>query len=166
MFWVGYAAGRLKFVAMGYAVGFAVLAKGPVGIALAWVVSSWILAIPALWYAGRPAGLGAGTLVMAVWKYVLASALAGGSAALIIRRIPSLTTASGWVGAMDRSVTVSVLFAALYLGAVILLHGGCEPLRQIATLARDVLPRPLSMSTSLAPAPVLPDTGLQPFSQV
>jgi len=37
-------------------------------------------------------------------------------------------------------MTVSVLFAGLYLGGVILLHGGCEPLRQIATLVRDMLP--------------------------
>jgi polysaccharide transporter, PST family len=113
---------------------------GPVGIATAWVVSSWLLAIPALWYAGRPAGLGPGVIVMAVWKYVCASALAGGTTGLILRRIPSLMTAPGWVGAVDRSVAASVLFAALYLGAVILLHGGCEPLRQIATLVRDMLP--------------------------
>jgi PST family polysaccharide transporter len=119
---------------------------GPVGIAMAWVMSVWILAIPALWYAGRPAGLGAGAIVMAVWKYVCASALAGGTAAVLVRRIPSLMTAPGWVGAVDRSVTVSVLFAALYLGAVILLHGGCEPLRQIATLLRDMLPGRLSRS--------------------
>ena len=119
---------------------------GPVGIAVAWAASCWILAIPALWYAGRPADLGIAAIVTAVWKYVLASAVAGGTLALIIRRIPSLTTASGWVGAVDRSVIVSVLFAALYLGAVILLHGGCDPLRQVATLVRDMLPGPLSRS--------------------
>jgi len=113
---------------------------GPVGIAMAWVVSSWLLAIPALWYAGRPAGLGAGAIVVAVWKYVCASALAGGTAGLILRQIPSLMTAPGWVGAVDRSLAVSALFAALYLGAVILLHGGCEPLRQIASLASDMVP--------------------------
>jgi hypothetical protein len=55
-------------------------------------------------------------------------------------------TASGSIGAVDRSAMVSVLFAALYLGAVILLHGGCDPLRQIATLVRDMLPGPLSRS--------------------
>jgi hypothetical protein len=34
-----------------------------------------------------------------------------------------------------------VLFAALYLGAVVLLHGSCDPLRQIVALVRDMLPR-------------------------
>jgi PST family polysaccharide transporter len=117
------------------------LRRGPVGIAMAWVVSSWALAIPALWYAGRPAELEIGAIVRAVWRYVGASTLAGGTAAMILRRMPSLVSAPGWVGAMDRSLTVSVLFAALYLGAVVLLHGGCEPLRQIATLLGDMLPR-------------------------
>jgi PST family polysaccharide transporter len=117
------------------------LRRGPVGIAMAWVVSSWALAIPALWYAGRPAALRIGAIVRAVWRYVVASALAGGTAAMIVRRMPSLVSAPGWVGAMDRSLTVSVLFAALYLGAVILLHGGCDPLRQIAALVGDMLPQ-------------------------
>jgi PST family polysaccharide transporter len=119
---------------------------GPVGIAMAWVASSWMLAIPALWYAGRPADLGVRALVKAVWRYVLASALAGSVAGLLIRQIPSLMTASGWVGALNRSLTVSVVFAALYLGAVILLHGGCDPLRQIAMLVGDMLPGRLSRS--------------------
>jgi O-antigen/teichoic acid export membrane protein len=157
--------GIVEFIVIGsmFVLG---LSRGPVGIATAWVVSSWVLAIPALWYAGRPAGLGAGAIVIAVWKYVLASGLAGGAAGVIIRHVPSLMTAPGWVGAVERSMTVSVLFAGLYLGGVILLHGGCEPLRQIAALASEMLPRRLSLSRSLAPVPVLPETGLQPFSQV
>ena len=117
------------------------LRRGPVGIAMAWVVSSWALAIPALWYAGRPAELGIGAIVRAVWRYVVASALAGSTAAMILRRMPSLVSAPGWVGALERSLTLSVLFAALYLGAVVLLHRGCDPLRQIATLVGDMLPR-------------------------
>jgi len=61
-------------------------------------------------------------------------------AAMILRRMPSLVSAPGWVGALDRSLTLSVLFAALYLGAVVLLHRGCDPLRQIAALVGDMLP--------------------------
>jgi O-antigen/teichoic acid export membrane protein len=132
--------GIIEFTVIGllFLVG---LRWGPVGIALAWVISSWALAIPALWYAGRPADLRMRAIVNAVWKYVAASALAGGAAAMIIRQIPSLLSARGWMGALDRSVTVSLLFAALYLGAVVLLHGGVDPLRQIAALVRDMLPR-------------------------
>jgi len=124
-------------IGMSFLVG---LRWGPIGVARGWVVSCWILAIPALWYAGRPAPLGIAGIVGAVWKYVLASALAGGAAAAIVQRIPSLTTASDWLGAVQRSATVSLLFTALYLGAVMALHGGSEPLQQIAALVRDMLP--------------------------
>src|SRR5438094_343345 len=60
---------------------------GPVGIAVAWVVSFWILTIPALWYAGRPARLGIAPVIGAVWKYALASALAGCAAAANVLRL-------------------------------------------------------------------------------
>jgi PST family polysaccharide transporter len=113
---------------------------GPVGIAVAWVVSFWILTIPALWYAGRPARLGIAPVIGAVWKYVLASALAGCASAVIIRGIPSLAAASGAMGAIGRIVVISVLFGALYLCAVILLHRGCAPLSQVAELLRDMVP--------------------------
>ena len=118
------------------------LRRGPVGIAMAWVVSSWALAIPALWYAGRPAELGIGAIVRAVWRYVGASALAGGPVA-----IDPPTNAVARVGARlggrhgPKPDGLASLFAALYLGAVVLLHGGCEPLRQIASLLGDMLPR-------------------------
>jgi PST family polysaccharide transporter len=126
---------------------------GPVGIALAWVTSCWLLAIPALWYAGRPARLGIASIVGSVWRYALASALAGGTSALIIRHIPWLISAPGWVGAVDRSVAGSLVFGALYLGAVILLHGSCTPLYEIASLVHDMLPGRLSRSFSSLAAP-------------
>ena len=131
--------GIIEFAVIGllFVIG---LRWGPVGVAMAWVVSSWTLAVPALWYAGRPAELRIAAIVGAVWKYVAASALAGVASAIILRQMPSLRSAPGWLGAVDRSVTASVLFAALYLGAVVLLHGSCDPLRQIVALVRDMLP--------------------------
>ena len=34
---------------------------------------------------------------------------------------------------------ISILFVTLYLGIVILLHRGCAPLRQFASLLREVV---------------------------
>jgi len=64
---------------------------GPVGIATAWTASFWILTIPAFWYAGKPINLGVGIIIQAVWRYLLASLLAGAAAALILRGFPSFT---------------------------------------------------------------------------
>jgi len=113
---------------------------GPAGIALAWVISIWVLTVPALWYAGRPARLRIARMIGAVWKYVLASALAGCTSAMIIQGIPLLVAASGSLGAIARIVVISLLFGALYLGAVILLHGGCDPIRHVAALLHDMVP--------------------------
>jgi hypothetical protein len=114
---------------------------GPVGIAGAWVVSFWVLTIPALYYAGEPAHLRVAELVGAVWKYALASALAGCASAAVIWRVPVFAVGSDPIQTAGRIAEISALFGALYLGAVILLHGGTVPLHQIAGLTRDAVAR-------------------------
>lgn len=113
---------------------------GPIGMASAWVVACWILTLPALWYAGRPASLGIGPVVAASWRYVAAAPLAASFCSAIVHRIPALAAAPGWLDAVNRIAMVWLLFSALYLGAVILLHGGCAPLRDLDALVRDMLP--------------------------
>jgi PST family polysaccharide transporter len=113
---------------------------GPMGVAAAWAASFWILTIPAFCYAGRPIQFGIGPVLTAVWKYVLASLLAGCASAAIIREISPLVAAPGAEGALARIVTISVLFSVLYLAAVVLLHGGPEPLYRFARLWPDVVP--------------------------
>jgi PST family polysaccharide transporter len=130
---------------------------GPVGIASAWAASFWILIIPAFWYAGRPIRFGVTPVLAAVWKYILASFLAGCASAAIIRVIPSLAMVPGILGALARIVTISLLFSILYLGAVVILHGGPYPLYRFAGLLRDMLPsarsqEPLSPSEATPPS--------------
>jgi PST family polysaccharide transporter len=112
---------------------------GPEGIAVAWTVSFWILIIPAFWYAGRPIGFGIVPVVIALWKYVLASLLAGCASAVIIRNLPVLAAAPGASGAAARVVVVSLLCGALYLAAVVMLHRGCAPLYQFGGLLREMI---------------------------
>ncbi len=113
---------------------------GPVGIASAWSLSFWILFIPAFMYAGKPIRFGVTPIVATVWKYLVASLLAGATTGIVIRLIPALVGAPGALGALARIVTTFFLFTVLYLGAVILLHGGPEPLYKFAGLLPDVVP--------------------------
>jgi O-antigen/teichoic acid export membrane protein len=113
---------------------------GPAGIAVAWSLSFWILTIPALWYAGRPIGLEVAPMFAVVWKYVLASLLAGCATAATVPKIYFLAAATGVVGAATRAVMISLLFGGLYLALVMLLHGSYAPLTQIARLAREMIP--------------------------
>jgi hypothetical protein len=93
-----------------------------------------------LWYAGRPIQLGIAPVITAAWKYVAASLLAGCATALIIGRLSSFVAASDSIGAIVRIAKISFLFGVLYVGAVIMLHGGSAPLTQVTGLLREMLP--------------------------
>lgn len=113
----------------------------PVGIAVAWAASFIILTIPALWYAGKPIQLGISSVIAAVWKYLLASLLAGGASSEIIRAFPSFGATSELVGAVRHVVVISMLFGTFYVIAVILLHRGLGPFYQVASILREMVPR-------------------------
>jgi O-antigen/teichoic acid export membrane protein/glycosyltransferase involved in cell wall biosynthesis len=146
--WIHLSIGRadrwLRWGIIEFAVTFLLfivaLRWGPVGIAVAWTVSFWILTIPALWYAGRPIALGVRPIVSVVWRYFVASLVAGSATALIVREIPGLPEAAGATGALLRIVVSSLLLGSSYCAVVVLLHGGFEPLWQIAGLLREMLP--------------------------
>jgi len=114
---------------------------GPRGIASAWTVSFFVLMLPAFWYAGKPIGLGVAPILAVVWKFFVASAAAGCGAAWLIHIVPPFAVTPGALGALARLVSVSLVFLALYLAAVVALHRGFEPLRQAARLIGDLLPQ-------------------------
>lgn len=113
---------------------------GVVGVAAAWTASFWILTIPAFWYAGKPIHFSVALVLATVWRYIVASLVAGCVTAALIRQIPVLLTIQGIPGASARVAVVSVLFSVLYLVAVICLHGGSEPLYRFAGLLPDMVP--------------------------
>jgi polysaccharide transporter, PST family len=123
---------------------------GPAGVAVACVASYWILAIPGLWYAGRPALLPVRRVIQAVWRFVVASALAGGATAALLGGTPAFLVEPGAVAALMRIAIVSSVFGALYLGAVILLHRGYAPLSQLSALIREMVPRTALSKSSAA----------------
>jgi hypothetical protein len=57
----------------------------------------------------------------------------------MLREMPAIVAAPGFAGAILRVGVVSAMFAVSYLCAVILLHRGCDPLRHIAGLLRDMV---------------------------
>jgi len=111
---------------------------GPQGIAVAWCATYWLLIIPSMAYAGKPIGLGAGQVVGTVWRYVAASLAASLVSWFVMRSIPALEDIPGGAGAALRIALVSILFSTLYLGAVVMLHGGTQPLRRILRLLDEL----------------------------
>ncbi len=117
---------------------------GPVGIAVAWTTSFWILTIPAFWYAGKPINLSIRPIFALVWKYVLAALVAGLMTELAIQRMSFLRDASGAAGAALRIAGATLVVSVAYLGAVVLLHRGPKPLYEVGALVRDFVPRRFS----------------------
>jgi O-antigen/teichoic acid export membrane protein len=136
--WLRWSVPELIVTALLLAVG---IQRGPEGIAAAWTVSYWILTVPSIWYAGRPVQLGIVPVIGTVWKYSLASLLAGLVTAVIAGAVPSLNAASGAAGAALRLVAASSIFGILYLAAVTLLYRGCAPLLQVSRLFQDGIAR-------------------------
>ncbi len=134
---------------------------GPVGVALAWTGSFWFLTIPAFWYAGKPLRLGVAPVITTVWKYVLASLLAGCISALIVRELGDANVSYGSGGIFVRIVSTSVLFGALYLSTVILFHRSCDPLRQVVGLLREIFPGGIPVASISGPTAVKPASAGQ-----
>jgi len=149
---------------------------GAAGIALAWTTSFWILTIPAFWYAGKPIGLGVYPVLAAVWKYVLAALLAGSLCAALTPKIPLLVSASGSAGAATRVAIISMLLGSLYLAAVLLIHQGYAPFREVANLVREApalrkFSEPLPGVAAISPretlTPLLPvDSDVKPVVSI
>jgi PST family polysaccharide transporter len=118
----------------------AALPFGPRGVAAAWTIAYFLLAVPGFWYAGKPINLRARTVVSAVWRYLAASGSAFGGALFIVKSLALFAAAPGAFGALERAIWGTALFAALYAAAVIALHRGLAPFRQLRSLAAELRP--------------------------
>jgi len=162
--WIHLSIGRpdrwFRWVIVEFAVTFTLfllgLSHGPAGIAVAWTVSFWILTIPAMWYAGRPIGLSVTPALAVIWRYLVASLITGIAATVITSHVPILVAATGAQGALLRILAVSLLVGILYLAAIVILHGGFAPLRQMLFLLREMVgwgrQNALSPAAVVAPA--------------
>jgi PST family polysaccharide transporter len=143
-------------VAVTFLLFLVMLRLGPVGIAIAWTVSFWILVIPAFWYAGKPIDFGVAPVIAVVWRFVVAALAAGWVAAMILGGPASFAAPTTMLAAIIAIARTSLLFGVLYLGAVILLHGGFGPVYQVGRLLQQMMP---GSRVTKAPA-----VGLRPNS--
>ncbi len=132
---------------------------GPVGIAMAWTASFWILMLPAFWYAGKPIGFGVGPVVNVIWRYIVAAILAASASVLVVLHSHPFGTGMGMEDALARMVIVSLLFWSLYLIAVVALHRSLDPLYHLVKLLPDMLT--FRRTSKPVPAAAAPKGGLR-----
>jgi O-antigen/teichoic acid export membrane protein len=111
---------------------------GPMGIGAAWTVSYWILAIPALYYAGKPIGFGLRQVFPDLWKQATAAAAAGIATWAILHNMLVLAGV-GVPSAISRMAASSALFAAAYVASTVLLHWGFGPTATCYSLLKLLL---------------------------
>lgn len=112
---------------------FCGLPFGPSGVALAYVVTMFILFVPAIAYAGRPLGIGAGDVVSIVWRPMVAS-LAAVAAGFLLRW--SLED----IHLVVRTAVLALTYVASYLVIVVGVFRVRTPLRTMQSLVRGYLP--------------------------
>jgi PST family polysaccharide transporter len=106
---------------------------GPAGVAMASSLAIWLLLIPALSYAAKPIPIGAGQMIAPIWRYALASVLAGFAAAAISgASVPSATV----LVATGHIAQTIAIFGICYVGVVVALHRSFAPVQQITDLLR------------------------------
>jgi PST family polysaccharide transporter len=115
---------------------------GPSGVAFAWTLSYFLLMFPAFWFAGKPIGMDVKKVAKSIWRFFVASAGAGcvTVALLKVAHIYGFELRGGASAAFVRLISISLLFFALYLAAVIALYRGLEPLNETLDVLRDLLP--------------------------
>jgi PST family polysaccharide transporter len=128
---------------------------GPIGVASAWSVSLWVLLIPAIWYAGKPISLRVTSVLALIWRYIVPSVVAVTIVEFGTMYFAPALHVGGVPGALLRIVIATGVVLPLYLGGVILLHGGISPLRRLVDLLKDMSKSGGSKAPSESTAEVL-----------
>jgi len=111
------------------------LSYGAPAVALGRVISIHILALPGIWYAGKPIGLRMASVIHATWRCYLSSLLAGLCAWAFLRNvIPS--GAAFEVHAL-RIVAGSSVCVLLYLAFTVVLNQGTRPIVDFLAILRE-----------------------------
>jgi polysaccharide transporter, PST family len=110
------------------------LPYGPTGVAVAYVVSAFILFLPAIAYSGRPVGIGVTHVIAAVWRPMTASLLA--AAIGFTLRFTLLAEMS----AVLKIIVLTFAYMTAYVTVVVGFLGERMPIRVLLGLARDALP--------------------------
>jgi PST family polysaccharide transporter len=121
-----------------YSIG---LLFGPVGVAVAYSAMFYMLLIPALAYAARPAGLGASFFVAILWRYWTAALLSGASFWLVFYRFAPAARFYGGLAPLLRIGFGSLCYPAFYLAFILVLFKGGEPLVMVSSLIKETLSR-------------------------
>ena len=147
--WLHISLGRVDrllkwgFVMLGSSVLFYSLGLlfGPVGVAIAYSVMFYILLIPALWYAGKPAGIKASFYVGILWKYWTAALVSGLLFWLLFTRLMPAAVVSAEGATWVRIGLTSIIYPVFYVASIAVLFRGLKPVFSFFSLIKEMVSR-------------------------
>jgi O-antigen/teichoic acid export membrane protein len=113
---------------------------GASGVAVAYVLSIFVLSGPGLWYAGRPISLSISSIIATIWKYFAAAVAAGLICWHLLYNHALTSGAYAQLNVVVRIFLSTALCSVVYLLLIILIHRGFEPISQFISLGREMIP--------------------------
>ena len=110
------------------------------GVAVAYVLSIFVLSGPGLWYAGRPINLSVSSIVVVLWKYVAASLAAGLISWYLLYDYALTSVTFAGLNVFWRIALSTSLCTVIYLILIIIIYRGFGPIAQFISLARQMIP--------------------------
>ncbi len=114
---------------------------GTMGVAVAYSISFYVLAIPGLWYAGKVAGIHPVDFLAYTWKHMVAALLSGLGAWYMVYQLPALSSFLAGQYVLVRILSVVGICTVFDAIATIVLHGSLRPLRELVEFAQEFVRR-------------------------
>jgi len=114
---------------------------GAPGVAAGMSASFYILVLPGLWYGGRPMNRKISDVLGSMWRYFISAVAAGGLSWYLLYSFNLTSEIYLSLNILIRMTVSSILFIILYLLLVIALYQSLEPVSQLLSIIRDMMPK-------------------------
>ena len=120
---------------------FIAASYGGVAMALAYSITTYLLIIPALWYAGKPIGISVKEVIGSLWPYFVSAATVFVSWLLLFEYFVPLHTLLVSLNLIAKVFIISCIALFFYLALVILFQGSFRSIRGVIEFIRIFIDR-------------------------
>ncbi len=113
---------------------------GPLGIAIAYTTSFYVLIVPGIWYAGRPIHLKFSSLFSVIWKYFLSALTAGLLCWFVFYSFDLTSNIFVELNVFVRILVSCILCILIYLLLIVALYQSTKPILNFISVLYDMIP--------------------------